>query len=44
MHYRKFIIDKYRAIEHAEVGVGNQLIPLIGINESGNEKLGSDSN
>jgi energy-coupling factor transporter ATP-binding protein EcfA2 len=39
MHYRKFIIDKYRAIEHAEVGVGNQLIPLIGINESGKTSI-----
>ena len=39
MHYRKFYIDKYRAIEHAEVEVGNQLIPLIGINESGKTSI-----
>jgi len=35
MKYKKFIITKYRAIEHAEVSLSNRLIPLIGINESG---------
>jgi predicted ATP-dependent endonuclease of OLD family len=35
MKYKKFIITNYRAIEFAEVGLSNRLIPLIGINESG---------
>ena len=35
MRFRKFIVKNYRAVELAEVSVGNRLIPLIGINESG---------
>lgn len=35
MRFQKFIIEGYRAIKHTEVDVSNNLIPLIGINESG---------
>lgn len=35
MRFRRFIIENYKAVEYAEVPVGNDLIPLIGINESG---------
>lgn len=39
MRFRKFIIKNYRAVRHAEVSVGQTLIPLIGINESGKTSL-----
>lgn len=35
MRFRKFILENYRAVEYAEVAVANNLIPLVGINESG---------
>lgn len=35
MKYIRFEIKKYRAIEHAIIEVSNNLIPIIGINESG---------
>lgn len=39
MRFRKFIVKNYRAVELAEVSVGNRLIPLIGINESGKTSI-----
>jgi hypothetical protein len=39
MRFRKFIIRHYRAVHQAEVSVGQTLIPLIGINESGKTSL-----
>ena len=40
MIFKKFIIEKYRAIENAEVDIaGNDLIPIIGVNESGKTTL-----
>lgn len=39
MHYRKFIIANYRAIDSAEVPVSNNMIPVIGINESGKTSI-----
>src|SRR5690606_36910763 len=30
---------RYRAVENAEVSVGNRLIPLVGINESGKTSI-----
>ncbi len=35
MKYVSFEINKYRAIENATVAVSNNLIPIIGVNESG---------
>jgi len=35
MQFQKFIIKGYRAIEHTEVSISNNLIPIIGVNESG---------
>ncbi len=35
MKYTRFTIEDYRAVKHAEVNVSNNLIPIIGINESG---------
>lgn len=35
MRFVEFRIRRYRAIEEANVGVSNNLIPLIGVNESG---------
>ena len=39
MQFRKFTIDRYRAVDQAEVPVGNRLIPLVGINESGKTSI-----
>src|SRR5690554_2461330 len=39
MHYRRFVLKNYRAVERAEVPVGNNLIPLVGINESGKTSI-----
>lgn len=39
MRYSRFVIDCYRAIEHGEVAVSNNLIPVIGVNESGKTTL-----
>jgi len=39
MKYTRFVIDNYRAVEHGEVAVSNNLIPVIGINESGKTTL-----
>ena len=35
MKFKKFIIEKFRAIDRAEISLSSSLIPLIGINESG---------
>lgn len=35
MRFTKFTISNYRAVEHAELPVSNNLIPIVGINESG---------
>lgn len=35
MIYKKFYINKYKAINFIEIEVSNNLIPIIGINESG---------
>ena len=35
MKYTQFIIKNYKAIQELTVNVGNSIIPLIGINESG---------
>lgn len=39
MRFEKFIIDGYRAIEHTEIEVGNNLVPIIGVNESGKTSI-----
>lgn len=39
MRYKKFSIKRYRAVDSAEVPVGNRLIPLIGVNESGKTSI-----
>jgi ABC-type Na+ transport system ATPase subunit NatA len=39
MQFKKFSIDHYRAVDRAEVPVGNRLIPLVGINESGKTSI-----
>lgn len=39
MQFRKFSIHQYRAVDQAEVPVGNRLIPLVGINESGKTSI-----
>lgn len=39
MQFRKFIIENYRAVEYAEVPVANNLIPLVGVNESGKTSI-----
>lgn len=39
MHFRSFRISDYRAIASAEVPVSNNLIPLIGVNESGKTSI-----
>jgi predicted ATP-dependent endonuclease of OLD family len=35
MNYRKFYISKYKALKNIEINLRNNLIPIIGINESG---------
>lgn len=39
MKFVRFIIDKYRAVGYTEVTIGNNLIPIIGINESGKTSI-----
>ena len=39
MRFQRFIIDGYRAINHTEVEVGNSLVPIIGVNESGKTSI-----
>ena len=39
MRFRRFYIEGYRAVGKAEVPVSNNLIPLIGINESGKTSI-----
>jgi predicted ATP-dependent endonuclease of OLD family len=39
LKFKKFTIESYRAVDSAEVPVGNRLIPLIGINESGKTSI-----
>jgi predicted ATP-dependent endonuclease of OLD family len=39
MKFNKFIIDKYRAIDHITLELNNSIIPLIGVNESGKTSI-----
>lgn len=39
MQYKRFVIREYRAIDSATIAVGNRLIPLIGVNESGKTSI-----
>lgn len=39
MKYKKFKIHKYKAIENVEISLRNNLIPIIGINESGKTSI-----
>lgn len=39
MFYKKIIINKYKAITDVEINFKNDLIPIIGINESGKSTL-----
>lgn len=39
MKYKKFKIHKYKAIEDVEISLRNNLIPIIGINESGKTSI-----
>jgi predicted ATP-dependent endonuclease of OLD family len=39
MKYKKFIIESYKAIGNAQITLKNNLIPLIGINESGKTSI-----
>ncbi|MBO6881828.1 AAA family ATPase [Winogradskyella sp.] len=39
MRYKKFTIHKYKAVENVEVSLRNNLIPIIGINESGKTSI-----
>ena len=39
MKYTKFIIKNYKAINYLEVNMGNNIMPLIGVNESGKTSI-----
>ena len=39
MKYKKFTIHKYKAVENVTVSLRNNLIPIIGINESGKTSI-----
>lgn len=39
MRYKKFIIENYKAIEKVEIDVNKEIIPPIGINESGKTSI-----
>lgn len=39
MLYQSFLIKKYKAIQNVEVNLKNNLIPIIGVNESGKTSL-----
>ncbi len=39
MKYKKFTISKYKAVENVEVSLRNNLIPIIGVNESGKTSI-----
>jgi len=39
MRYKKFFISRYKALSNVEINLRNNLIPIIGINESGKSTL-----
>jgi len=39
MKYKKFIINKYKAVDNVEINFKDSLIPIIGINESGKTSI-----
>lgn len=39
MKFKKFEIQNYRAIEHIEVELNHQILPIIGVNESGKTSI-----